>query len=453
MAAAIETGRGAAATTSRPADWLRIFGDRRVVAVLFLGFASGLPIMLVGSTLSTWLREAEVSRGTIGLFAYVFSPYTFKFAWAPLMDRLPLPYLTRRFGRRRGWMLVAQAGLVAAIWGLGQTDPRTDLFLTATMAFLVAFFSASQDIVIDAYRIEVLPPEQLGTGAGVIMVGYRVGMWVATAGALLLADGLGWTFAYTAMAGLVLLGVATVLLIDEPPGSTAALPPGRVGLAGWLRTAVADPVADFFGRRGVAVAAAILAFISLYKASDVLLTLMANPFYVDLGFSKTQIALVSGTLGLFMTLLGALVGGILVFRIGLLRALVVGGLLQAGSNLMFALLASAGADMPLFAATIMVENISGGLGTAVFVAYLSSLCNIHYTAFQYALLTSFMQLLGKYLIVPSSGFYADAVGWHAFFVSSTVLALPGLALLWWLQRQGVTVPPAASSPSAAAGAA
>jgi PAT family beta-lactamase induction signal transducer AmpG len=448
MAAAAIQGRGA--VLARLAGHLRIFGDRRVVAVLFLGFASGLPIMLIGSTLSAWLREGEVSRSTIGLFAYVFSPYTLKFAWAPLMDRLPVPWLTARFGRRRGWMLLAQAGLVASILGLGLTDPRSGLLLTATMAFLVAFFSASQDIVIDAYRIEILPPEQLGTGAGVIMVGYRTGMWVATAGALLLADGLGWTFAYAVMAGLVLVGTATVLLIDEPAGSSAALPPGRVGLGGWLRTAVADPVADFVGRRGVDVAVAILAFISLFKACDVLLTLMANPFYVDLGFTKTQIAVVSGTLGLFMTLLGALVGGVLVFRLGLLRALVVGALLQAGSNLMFAMLASAGPDLPLFVLTIVVENVSGGLGTAVFVAYLSSLCNIHYTAFQYALLTSFMQLLGKYLIVPSSGFYADAVGWHVFFVSSTLLALPGLALLWWLQRRGVSVPPARGTAAGAA---
>jgi MFS transporter, PAT family, beta-lactamase induction signal transducer AmpG len=450
MAAAIESRRGVA---ERLAGHLRIFGDRRVVAVLFLGFASGLPIMLVGSTLSAWLREAEVSRSTIGLFAYVFSPYTFKFAWAPLMDRLPLPWLTARLGRRRGWMLVAQAGLVASILALGQTDPRSDLMLTATMAFLVAFFSASQDTVIDAYRIEILPPEQMGTGAGVIMVGYRTGMWVATAGALLLADGAGWTFAYTAMAALVLVGTATVLLIDEPAGSTVPPPPGRVGLGGWLKTAVADPVVEFFGRRGVDVAVAILAFISLFKACDVLLTLMANPFYVDLGFTKTQIALVSGTLGLFMTLLGALVGGVLVYRLGLLRALIVGALLQAGSNLMFAALASAGPDLPLFVLTIVVENVSGGLGTAVFVAYLSSLCNIHYTAFQYALLTSLMQLLGKYLIVPSSGFYADAVGWHLFFVSSTLLALPGLVLLWWLQRRGVGVAPPRDGPAAVPAAA
>ena len=429
-------------------DNFRIFTDRRVLAVLFLGFASGLPIMLVGSTLSAWLREAEVSRTTIGLFAYVFSPYTFKFVWAPLMDRLPLPLLTRRLGRRRSWMLAAQLGLIAAIWCLGQTDPRTDLFLTATMAFLVAFFSASQDVVIDAYRVEILPPEQLGTGAGVIVVGYRLGMWVATAGALFLADGLGWAATYGVMAGLVLVGLVTVLLIEEPPGSTTDLPAGRTGVKGWLQTAIVDPFRDFIDRRGMEVAVAILAFISIYKACDVLLTLMANPFYIDIGFSKTEIAVVSGTFGLFMTLAGGLIGGVLVFRFGIMRALIVGAILQAASNLMFALLAVAGAKLPVFVATIAVENVSGGLGTSVFVAYLSSLCNLHYTAFQYALLTSFMQLLAKYLIVPASGFLADAAGWQIFFLSSTLLALPGLLLLWWLQQQGVSVP---SEPATGAG--
>jgi PAT family beta-lactamase induction signal transducer AmpG len=417
-----------------------ILNDRRLLGVLFLGFASGLPIMLIGSTLSAWLREAEVSRSTIGLFAYVFSPYTFKFAWAPLMDRLPLPVLTRLVGRRRAWMLVAQAGLIFSIWGLSQADPRVDLYHTALMAFMVAFFSASQDIVIDAYRVEILPPEQMGSGAGVIVIGYRIGMWVATAGALFLADGIGWRTTYGIMAALVLVGVATVLLISELPGSTTVPPPDRQGLGGWLRSAVADPIEDFFARRGIQVALAILLFISLYKACDVLLTLMANPFYLDLGFSKSQIAAVSGTFGLFMTLLGGLIGGALVFRLGILKALVVGALLQAGSNLMFVLLATVGPSLPVFVATIAVENISGGIGTAVFVAYLSSLCNIHYTAFQYALLTSFMQLLGKYVIVPSSGFYADLVGWQTFFVSSTLLALPGLLLLFYLQSQGARVP-------------
>ncbi len=416
---------------------LEVYADRRVVSILFLGFSSGLPIMLVASTLSAWLREADVSRSTIGLFAFVFMPYTLKFAWAPLMDRLPLPPLTTWLGRRRGWMLLTQLCLIGAIYGLGQSDPGVDLYTTALFAVLVAFFSASQDIVIDAYRVDILPEEQLGAGAAVVVLGYRIAMWVATAGALVIADQVGWSGAYATMAFLMIVGIATVFFVPEPPGSTTAIPGGRHGLRAWIVSAVIDPFTDFFTRQGIKIAIIILAFISLYKACDVLLTLMANPFYVDVGFTKTQIGVVSGTFGLFATLAGGIIGGILVYRLGLLKALFVAGLLQAGSNLMFAALASIGANMPFFYLTIAVENVSGGLGTAAFVAYLSSLCNIHYTAVQYALLTSFMQMLGKYVIVPSSGFYADAVGWYWFFITSALFALPSLGLILWLQRQGV----------------
>lgn len=613
-----------------------IYRDPRVVGVLFLGFSSGLPIMLIASTLSTWLREEDVTRAAIGLFGFAFAPYTFKFAWAPLMDRLPLPPFTTLFGRRRGWMLASQIGLIGAIFALGQTQPGVDLWWTALFAVMVAFFSASQDIVIDAYRVEILPEEKLGAGAGVVVLGYRVAMWVATAGALLIAEAAGWPAAYTVMALLVLVGVGTVLSIGEPAQSSTALidnavleedrllrqmPKARLAafegigglllaiivfyggwlpvstifgavspLAGdwsvaqrivlmgntavtglgvqlawrlyqcqpnalaqtksfaliamawlivktlwyaigpgapflptlhaalvmaalfglsnlaagavgadpltteaflapvwltivgfwvemlalitlygftyfsrraqanfgmvpiaeestvhlWMRRAVIEPFYDFVKRNGLAVAVTILAFISVYKASDVLLTLMANPFYIDVGFDRAEIAWVSGTFGLWMTLIGGMLGGILVFRLGLLRSLTVSVILMAGSNLMFLLLSLSGPDMALFHAVILVENISGGLGTTVFVAYLSSLCNIHYTAVQYALLTSFMQLLGKFVIVPSSGFYADALGWQLFFVTSTLFALPALLLLWLLQRRGITVKAAAA---------
>lgn len=608
-----------------------IYRDPRVVGVLFLGFSSGLPIMLIASTLSTWLREEEVTRAAIGLFGFAFAPYTFKFAWAPLMDRLPLPPFTTLFGRRRGWMLASQIGLIAAIFALGQTQPGVDLWWTALFAVLVAFFSASQDIVIDAYRVEILPEEKLGAGAGVVVLGYRIAMWVATAGALLIAEAAGWSAAYTAMALLVLVGVGTVLSIGEPAQSSTALidnqvleedrllrqvPKSRLApfegigglllaiilfygawlplstlfgivsplaeawslaqaivLAGnlvvaalgmrlawqlwrrepdalaqaknfaliamawlvvktlwyaigpgspflptlhgalvmallfgignlgaaaagaepfatesflapvwltivgfwvellalvmlygftyfsrraqanfgmvpiteestvhlWMRRAVIEPFYDFVKRNGLGIAVTILAFISVFKASDVLLTLMANPFYIDVGFNRAEIAWVSGTFGLWMTLLGGVLGGVLVFRLGLLRSLAVAVVLMAGSNLMFLLLSVSGPNIVIFHLVILVENVSGGLGTTVFVAYLSSLCNIHYTAVQYALLTSFMQLLGKFVIVPSSGFYADALGWQLFFVTSTLFALPALLLLWLLQRRGITV--------------
>lgn len=468
-----------------------VYLDKRVIAILFLGFSSGLPLMLVLRTLSAWLQEAGVDIATIGLFAFTFAPYTFKFAWAPLMDRAPLPVLTRAFGRRRGWMLLTQACLIAAIFGLGQSNPGQDLLMTALMALVVSFFSASQDIVIDAYRIEILEERQLGAGSANVVTGYRIGMWVAGAGALWIADLAGWSLAYTAMAGLILVGMITVLLNPEPESidwHRAADRPldladhRQLGLlmllaillgtfgglligasyssrAGWIggmivaailaglfavlgrsapafRQAVIDPFRDFIERNGVTVAVMILSFISLFKASDVLLTLMANPFYLEIGFNKSQIAWVSGTFGFLVTFVGSYVAGLLIYRMGILRGLWIGAILMMGSNLMFALQAWVGASYPLLHLTILVENVSGGMGTTAFVAYLASLCNVRYTAVQYALLTSFMQLLAKFVIVPSSGFLVEGLGWINFFVMSSAAGLPALVLLWWLGRQG-----------------
>lgn len=479
---------------------LEVYLDRRVVAVLFLGFSSGLPILLILKTLSAWLADVGVDKSTIGLFGFVLAPYTFKFVWAPFMDRMPLPPLTSIFGRRRGWLLATQVCLMAAIFGLGLTDPKTDLFMTALMAFAVAFFSSSQDIVIDAYRIELLTEDQQGAGAANIVTGYRLGMWVAGAGALYLADQAGWSTAYTAMAILVLVGVVTVLVLPEPEidelrpiesqttlvdrsgryrllivaaglGLLIGLVIGdlyglRIGLVGGAATTVLfatlsmvfdrssafregaiEPFQDFFARNGVTIALVILAFISLFKASDVLLTLMANPFYLETGFTKSQIAWVSGTFGFFVTFIGAYIAGILIYRIGIMPGLWISGVLMMASNLMFALQAYVGADYALFHLTILIENLSGGMGTTAFVAYLASLCNRRYTAVQYALLTSFMQMLGKYIIVPGSGFLVEDVGWINFFVLSTLAGLPALALLWWLGRQvSITAPePAAAT--------
>ncbi len=435
-APALPTAGVAAARWRALRESVALYGDRRVVAVLFLGFASGLPLMLVAGTLSTWLREAGVSRSAIGLFAFAFAPYTFKFAWAPLMDRLPLPPLTTWLGRRRGWMLAAQLGLMASIWGLGRTDPASELMLVAVMALAVAFFSASQDIVIDAYRVESLPERKLGAGAGVIVLGYRVGMFVATWGALRLADAADWSLAYTVMAALVGVGMMTVLVVPEPPGSGFAPPARGRGVKAWLAGAVVEPFRDFFARHGVGIAVVILVLISVFKASDVLLTLLANPFYIDIGFTKAEIADVTKLFGVWMTVAGGLIGGVVVFRLGILPSMLVAAVLMAGSNLMFVVLTWTGPLLSAFVATIAIENLSSGIGTAVFVAFLSALCNVRYTAVQYALLTSFMQLFGKFVIVPSSGFYADAVGWSWFFVTSTVFALPAIALVLWLVRNG-----------------
>jgi MFS transporter, PAT family, beta-lactamase induction signal transducer AmpG len=475
---------------SARAGAFEVYLDRRVIGILFLGFASGLPIMLVLRTLSAWLEEAGVDKATIGLFAFTFAPYTFKFAWAPVMDRLPLPVLTRWFGRRRGWLLPTQLCLIVAIWGLGQTSPGEDLYMTALLALIVSFFSASQDIVIDAYRIELLEQHQLGAGSANAVTGYRIGMWVASAGALWIADLAGWSAAYTAVALLVLVGVIAVLLMPEPAhvewrrgdGDALNLADHRqlaflmllaamlgafcgvlIGSgygtrAGWIggvavavvlaglfamlgnsapafRQAVIDPFRDFFERNGATVALVILAFISVFKASDVLLTLMANPFYLETGFTKSQIAWVSGTFGFLVTFIGSYGAGLLIYRMGILRGLWIGAVLMMASNLMFALQAWVGADYALFHLTILIENVSGGMGTTAFIAYLASLCNVRYTAVQYALLTSFMQMLAKFVIVPSSGFLVEGLGWVPFFVMSSAAGVPALALLWWLGRR------------------
>jgi PAT family beta-lactamase induction signal transducer AmpG len=483
---------------------LEVYLDRRVISILFLGFSSGLPLLLILRTLSAWLADLGIDKTTIGLLGLVLVPYTFKFVWAPFIDQLPLPFLTATFGRRRGWLLLTQVCLMAAIFGLGQTDPAVDIFMTALMAVLVAFFSASQDIVIDAYRIEILDEDQLGAGSANVVTGYRFGMWVAGAGALYIADLAGWSVAYTVMALLVLVGVVTVLLNPEPVAEPTVRAPvagdraaagrqqlgfmmllalglgGFIGVllgstfgvrAGWVggvalalvlaalfalfgqsdsfRQAVIDPFRDFFERNGYTIAVVILAFISLFKASDVLLTLMANPFYIETGFTKSEIAWVSGTFGFFVTFLGSYVAGVLIYRIGILPGLWISGVLMMASNLMFALQAWAGANYPLFHLTILVENLSGGMGTTAFVAYLAALCNRRYTAVQYALLTSFMQMLGKYLIVPSSGILVDALqagqgdvgGWITFFTLSAFAGMPALLLLWWLGRRVRTADP------------
>ncbi len=497
-----EPGEAMAPPAASVAGGLAVYLDRRVIAILFLGFAAGLPLLLVIKTLSAWLTESGIDKGTIGLFGYVIAPYSVKFLWAPVIDQLPAPWLAGRLGRRRGWLLLTQLALIAAIFGLGQTQPGENLLLTALFAGLVAFCSASQDIVIDAYRIESLPEELLAAGSANYVTGYRIGMWLAGAGALYLADVAGWSTAYAVMALTMLVGVGTTLLCAEPPppDQAAAPPPAEVasqagrqygqwlapllglflalvvggefgiwpgvaaglalaagllavsalfGAAPAFRQGVVAPFRDFLERNGAGLAATILAFISLYKASDVLLTLMANPFYLEVGFSKSQIAWVSGTFGFFVTFLGAYLAGILIYRKGILPGLWIAGVLMMASNLMFALQAHVGADYALFHATILIENLSGGMGTAAFVAYLASLCNRHYTAVQYALLTSFMNLLAKFVFVPTSGFLAEGVGWINFFLLSTLAGVPALLLLWWLARHPA-VPVAVDLPEAPA---
>ena len=435
--------------TPRYRQWIdscAVYADRRVVTILLLGFSSGLPLALTFGTLNIWLAELGVSKTTIGLFALMGIPYTLKFLWAPLVDRMPVPYLTRELGRRRGWAILTQLALMATIAGLGATDPVAHLGLTALFAFLVAFWSASQDIVIDAYRVEILEERQYGAGAAMIVLGYRIGMLVSGAGALYLATYVGWFATYGFMTAFMTVGIAAILLNPEPSAQenrdstqherriaayleARPRPLGKRDRAlAWIYGAVISPFAEFMSRRGWLV---ILLFVLLYKFGDAIAGVMCNPFYLELGFTKIQIANISKVFGIAATIIGSIIGGVIVDRMGILKSLFVCGILQMLSNLMFAVLAATGSDLRMLALAIAVENLSGGMGTAAFVAYLSSLCNIAYTATQYALLTSFMAF-GRTLLSSSGGWLADQMDWVSFFVVTTGAALPGLILLVWI---------------------
>ncbi len=430
----------AAAGGARPRGglhaWLRaaaVYLEPRLLVVFLLGFASGLPLLLTLSTLSIWLTEEGVTLTDIGLFAMVGLPYTLKFLWAPLVDRLPVPLLTRRLGRRRSWLVTIQAGLGVAIVALGATHPRSAPLWTALGALLVAFLSASQDIVVDAYRIEIVTEHEQGAGAAMTQFGYRIGTLASGAGALLLAERVSWFWVYAAMAALLLVGVATALLAPEPAAGAPAAPREPGGLPR-LRAVVVDPVAEFVHRNGVRVALLVLAFILLYKLGDAFAGVMANPFYVKMGFTKAEIAGVTKVFGLAATLAGVFLGGLVVGRHGVMPALLVCGVLQMVSNLMFAVQAAVGHDLGVLVLTIGFENLAGGMGSAAFVAYLSVLCHVAYTATQYALFSSFMAV-GRTVLASGSGVVADRVDWIAFFVISTVLALPGLLVLLWMMRR------------------
>jgi PAT family beta-lactamase induction signal transducer AmpG len=419
-----------------------VYLRRRVLIVFAMGFASGLPLLLTLSTLSLWLAEAGIDKTTIGLFALVGVPYSVKFLWSPVIDRMPLPPLTTVLGRRRGWCIAIQALLVVAILFMALTDPRIDPGQTALAALAIAFLSASQDIVIDAYRIEILNEHEQGAGAAATQAGYRIGLLASGAGALFIASAFGWFAAFVAMALLMALNMVVVLLAPEPVVQTAELSPNlrSHGVLAHLKLAVIDPLAEFFSRSGWAP---ILGFILLYKFGDAFAGVMANPFYVEMGFTKVEIASVSKIFGLAATLAGVFIGGAVVARIGVLRALLWCGMLQMLSNLMFAVQAKAGHDIVVLIATIGLENFSGGMGSAAFVAYLSVLCNVAYTATQYALLSSFMAF-GRTVLSSSSGWVAVHLhDWALFFVTSTILALPGLLLLLWMMRRYPAPPGAA----------
>ncbi len=508
---------------------VRAFLHPRVVTMLFLGFSAGIPILLIFGTLSVWLREAGLERSTITFFSWAALGYSFKFVWAPLVDKIPLPILTARLGRRRAWLLVAQAAVILSILAMASSDPQTHLVMTAVAAVALGFSSATQDIVIDAYRIESADADLQALLSSTYIAGYRIGMLLAGAGALYLASRFGsdtvynyegWRVAYTAMAGAMAIGVATTLIIREPDvvreaetafgrldhnlrfllvfaiaagafvagflvsaepaaavkaGLAAAAGLGPV-LAGFLaetlrltfsvsmavimawglvsaglapRRMVVEgyvaPLADFLRRYGK-LALLIIALIGLYRISDVVMGAIANVFYRDLGFTKEEIALYSKTYGLFATIVGGFLGGVLAMRYGVLRILFLGGFLAAATNVLFAYVASQGHDAVLLTIVILADNASAGIAAAAFVAYLSSLTSVSFTAMQYALFTSLMTLIPK-IIAGYSGSIVDNIGYPAFFMLTAALGVPVLVLIVWVGNAARSAPrPAPASP-------
>lgn len=421
-------------------DALRVYLEPASLRMLLLGFSAGLPLLLVFGTLSFWLREAGIDRGTIGHLSWVGLAYGFKWLWSPLVDRMPIPLLTRLVGRRRSWLLLSQGVIMLALVCMAATDPRLALAPMVWGALAVAFASATQDIALDAYRIESASTERQGALAATYQTGYRLAMIWAGAGVLWIAaraeaPGMAgyqqgaWQVAYLVMAASMLLGVLTVLLSPEPVHREIA--PAR-NVADWLHGALVAPFADFLGRyRWQAVL--VLGLIALYRVSDVVMGIMANPFYVDMGYSKDEVAAVTKVYGVVMTLVGAFAGGALALRVGVLRVLMLGAILSAATNLLFAWLAGHGHDVTALILVVSADNLSSGIASAAFIAYLSGLTNIQYSATQYALFSSWMLLLPKF-VAGFSGEYVDAFGYSHFFVATALLGAPVLLLIWLASR-------------------
>lgn len=384
-----------------------------MLVTLLMGFACGLPLLLTISVLQAWMKEEGVDLTVIGMISLVGLPYTLKFLWAPVLDRFTLPFL----GRRRGWLLIAQVTLIFSISGLGFTDPVKNPWMMAFAAFLVTFFSASQDTVVDAYRREDLPDEELGLGSSLYVNGYRVGMLLASGGGLIMADHMPFFMVYQIMAVCMLPGVVTTLLAPEPEI--------HVGTPKTMREAVFDPLIEYFSRRG---ALWILAFILFYKIGDTMASAMTIPFYLDIGFSKTQIGMVVKLFGFWATVAGTLIGGVIMLRLGINRSLWAFGFFQAVSTAGFAVLAFFGNSLPLLSTVIAFENLSSGMGTAAFIAFMASITNKKFTATQYALLSSLMGVPRVMASAPT-GFLAKNLGWETFFITCTLIAVPGMLLL------------------------
>lgn len=407
-----------------------IYLQPRLLLIGLLGFYSGLPLALTASTLTAWLADAGVERAAIGLFAAIATPYAFKFLWAPLLDGVRLPILHRLLGRRRAWLLVTQALLACALAAMLWANPAHAPQLTALVGVIIATLSATQDTVIDAYRVERLAPEEQGGGAAMATLGYRIGMLISGAGALYLADRYGWEATYLIMAALAASGIiVTLLMRSTDTAETEARLPHSFGQ--FIRNAVVAPFTDFMTRP---LWLQVLAFVILYKLGDAFMGIMFNPFLLDLGFAKTEIAKIVKLYGFAATLLGTFLGGWLVARWGMYRTLLLTGFVHMLTNLMLVVQAKLGANHEFLIASITLENLSGGMSTAAFIAYLSALCKRNYTATQYALLSS-LAAFGRTWLSTPSGWLSATLGWQAFFAIASLMALPGLALLVWLERK------------------
>ena len=411
-----------------PLSFFRIYGSKRMILMLVLGFSSGMPLALTGSTLSAWMVAEGVDIRTIGIFALVGLPYAFKFAWSPLMDRFLPPFL----GRRRGWIVITQLALILSISALGFFNPASQPLLTALLALAIAFFSASQDIVLDAYRTELLTPEERGAGAGVWIMGYRIAILVSGAAALILSDHIPWRLVYIIMGLCMIMGCIAAFLAPEPSADNSGRPTAAIPTS--LMEAVVSPFVEFFRRPG---ALEILLFIILYKLGDVAAAQMTTPYILQhIGFSRTELGAIFKGFGMGATIIGTLIGGAIMTHWSLKRALMVFGILQGISTFVFILLEFTGRQLWALSVVIGVENFCGGMGTAAYIALMMSLCNTKFTATQYALLSSLMAV-SRYVTAAPTGYLVAASGWIWFFVICTIAALPALLLLLRYDRWAV----------------
>ena len=402
------------------------FLTKNLVIIFFLGISSGLPIVLILSTLKALLVDKGFDIKTIGFFSLASLPYTLKFCFAPIIDSMGIPILTRIFGQRRSWIILSQIILIIFISMLGVAGIIGNLALIATLAFLVAFASASQDIVIDAYRIELIEKESQGIAASFYVYGYRIGMLISGAGALILADIIGWDIVYFIMAAFIAIGILAVIFSDD---SKRVWQKKEYNFLSWFKNSVIGPLIDFSTHQRWPI---VMAFIIFFKLGDAFAGNLTLPFLLELNFTKLEIASVAKTFGLFATLFGVFVGGVLVKKLGLNKSLWIAGIAQMVSNLAFCYLSHIGHNVEALYLVVFIENFSGGIGDSVFVAYLSGLCSIEFSATQYAIVSS-LATLSRSVISSSAGIFAANLGWYNFYIFSTLLALPGLIFLYLIK--------------------